>query len=155
MALILVVALAAGAAGVGLLAYNAGVAQGVAAGAKVESAPNSAGPYPYLAGPFHPAGFFGPGMSLLSCLLLFVGFVFVFGLVRRLIWGSFFWHRPFWGGPFWGRHAWRHFEPGQGGPADWQKAWEKGYPPIFEEWHRRAHGQGESTPPATGEPGRA
>jgi hypothetical protein len=142
VALVLLVALAAGAAGVGLLAYNAGLVHGLAQNGQAGLPPAGAAPYPYWGGPFYRVGFFGPGLGLLSCLLLFLGFGFIFTLVRGLLWGGMYgmWRRP------WHR-AW-------GGPGA-QAAWEKGYPPMFEEWHRRAHGQGEPSTPPPSESGQA
>jgi hypothetical protein len=132
ISLVLLAVLVAGAAGVGVLAYNAGVARGLADSGKVVVPPAGVVPYPYL-------GFFGPGFGLLNCLLLFFVFGLFFMVVRGLLWGGLFgmWRRPFW------HRAWG----GPDAPHDWRRAWEKGYPPMFDEWHRRAHGQTEPTPP--------
>ena len=138
---LLLLALLAG--GVGWLTYNAGVARGLAESGKVALPAAGAVPYPYLGGPF----LFGWGLGPLNCLLFFFGFGLIFLLVRGLVWGGVHgaWRRPFGhrgsGGPGmpWGAHA----------------GWEKGYPPIFEEWHRRAHGQGEPSAPPPPDSGRA
>lgn len=111
----------------GYMAYRAGVAQGIAqapdvakaisqsaqTGQPVPVAPMYAYGYPYRWGFWHPFGFFPFG-----CFgaLLFI-FLF-FGLLR-------FAFRP-WG---WGRY-------GHHGP--WGR-WEGGVPPMFSEWHKRAH----------------
>ena len=58
-------------------------------------------------------------------LLLFLFFV-ALRAFRFLFWG------PRWG---WGHHRY--------GP--WGRAWENGVPPMFEEWHKRAHGQSTDT----------
>ena len=135
---LLLLALVAG--GVGWLAYNAGVARGLADSGKVALPAAGVVPYPYLGGPF----FFGWGLGPFNCLLFFFGLGLIFLLVRSLVWGGPFWRRPF------GHHAWG----GPGTPWGAHRAWEKGYPPIFEEWHRRMHGQGEPSAPPP-ESGRA
>jgi hypothetical protein len=145
LTLVLLAMLAAGAAGVGILAYNAGVTRGLAESGKLTLPAPGVGPYPYMGGPFYRVGLFGPGLGLLNCLLLFLGFGLVFTLVRALVWGGFHgWRRPWhraWGGP--------------GTPFGSHGAWEKGYPPMFEEWHRRAHGQGEPPTPPPADSGQA
>ena len=122
----------------GVMAYQAGVVQGVAqaptvATAIAQSAENGQGApvpplmygqgygYGYYPMYGHHFGFFPFGVCG-SILLVF----FFFGLLRML----FF--RPWHSG--WGGH--RH------GP--WGKHWEGGAPSMFDEWHKRAHG--ESTP---------
>jgi hypothetical protein len=126
---LLVLLLIAGAVSLGVYAYNAGVAQGLAESGKLAALTPEEGarlsPY-FYGGPFwHPRpfgfGFFGCFGPLFFILLIFL-------LVRGLVWG----------GP-WGRgHGWRH------GP------WDRGVPPMFDEWHRQAHSQGtEQTPPSS------
>ncbi len=69
------------AAGVGVMAYNAGVVHGVAQSGKIVTGPQ--GVYPYMG--WHPWGFgffFGP---------LFLILFFFFFVVRGLFWGA--WHR--------------------------------------------------------------
>ena len=114
-------------AGVGVAAYQAGLMQGAAAQL------NAAGADPRLLGPGMNFGWRGPlafglGFGLFGLLgLLFKGLLFfgLIALVARLIF------RPRWHGP-WGRGPW-----GQGE-----------VPPMFAEWHRRAHGEA----PAPAEP---
>ena len=136
------------AVGVGLLAYNAGVARGLADSGKLVLPPAGTAPYsyPYGAGPFFHSGFFGPGLGLLNCLAVLAGLWLIFGLLRLVVW------RPHWG---WGgpHGAWSH--EGKGEPHHWRGPWGKGFPPMFEEWHRQAHGQGtdQTTPPS--EPNKA
>jgi len=103
---------------VGLVAYNAGVAHGVAisgavAGAVERDARGAMYPYPYpYAFGWHPWGFgFG-------------GFGFFFPFLFFGLWFLAF-RFLFWGGP-WRRRHWH-----EGGPHD--------LPPAFDEWHRRAH----------------
>ncbi len=106
--------------GVGFFAFNAGVASHI----QVPAAPNGQAPYPYYYGfpfwrpyPFFGFGCFGPLLALLLVFLAFRAFSFLF-------WG-----------PRWGR--WGHMHRG------WRHGWddEGGVPPMFREWHDRAHGQ--------------
>jgi len=110
---LLALVLIAGVAGFGVYVYNVGVAQGVADSARLASPESGGAPYPYYVGPFgyRPFGF---GFGIFGCLIpLFFLFLF-FGLLRGLFWR---------GGRGWGRP--RH--------------WDGGAPPMFEEWHRKAH----------------
>ena len=96
---------------VGVVAYNAGVSQGLAqaAVAAAQAGQGTTGtplpPYPYAYGWYRPWGF-GFGFPIFFLFLFFWLFV-----VRGLFWG-----RP-----------WRRWH-------DYG-----GVPPSFEEWHRRAH----------------
>ena len=120
-ALVLIAAIA----GIGFFAYQAGVAQGspITIQAPSGDANGVPAPYPYYGYgmPFHhPYGFgfgfgcFGPLLALFLLFLAFKSF-------RLMMWG------PRWGG---GHHR---------GP--WGRHWENGVPPMFEEWHKRAHGE--------------
>ncbi len=116
-ALVLLVAVA----GIGYMAFNAGIAQGVAT--KLPTTAPAAGtvPYPYYGMPFgwHAFPFFGFGCfgPLLALLLLFLAF-------RAL---SFVFWGPRWGHMHHMRHEWRH-------------AWENGeVPPMVREVHDRLH----------------
>jgi hypothetical protein len=112
--------LIAAVAGVAFFAFQAGVAQGSPITIESPSGETAPAPYPYYGYgygmPFHrPFGFglgcFGP---LLAFFLVFLAFRFLF-------WG-----------PRWG---WGHYGP-------WRRNWgESGVPPMFEEWHKRAHGE--------------
>jgi len=108
-----------GAVTIGFYAYQAGIAQGLAQSGKlVAPAPPAGIVYPYWGGPFFYHGPFGfGGFGFLGCL---IPLLFFFLLTRLLFWPRYW---------FWGHR-------GPGGPG----AWEKGVPPKFEEWHRRAHG---------------
>lgn len=124
--ILLALLLITGVVSMGVYAYNAGVAQGLVESAKLTDLPPEAAArvYPYYGGPF---GFHRPfGFGFLGCFGPLFFILLLFLLFRGLMWG----------GP-WGRgHGWKY------GP------WEKGVPPMFEEWHRQAHSQGgESTPP--------
>lgn len=106
VAVLLVLLVGAGVAGI---AYNAGVARGIAGSGQVAPPPPGVAPYPYYGPYWH--GPFGFGFFGFLFPLLF--FFLIFALLKGLFWG----HR--WGG-YYGR-------------------WGGGVPPMFEEWHRRAH----------------
>lgn len=65
----------------------------------------------------HHFGFFPGGI----CFSIFFVFLF-FGLLKMLFFGRMH-HGGHWRGGAWGRH------------------WEDGAPPMFNEWHKRAHGE--------------
>jgi len=119
-ALVLIAAIA----GIGFFAFRAGVAQGSPITLQAPSGETAPAPYPYygFGMPYHgPFGFgfgFGCFGPLLALFLLFVAL----RSFRFLFWGHRF---------GWGHH--RH------GP--WGMRWENGVPPMFEEWHKRAHGE--------------
>ncbi len=101
-------------AGIGIYAYNIGVAQGLAGSAGL-AAPGVA-PHLYYGRPFffRPFGF-GFAGCLFPLLFIFLGLILLRGL---------FWHGR------WGRGYWGHGPHGR---------WEQDVPPMFEEWHRKAH----------------
>ncbi|MDE3091146.1 MAG: hypothetical protein KGJ80_17360 [Chloroflexota bacterium] len=115
LGVLLAVVLIVGAVGVGVYAYNAGVAQGMIESGKVVAPATGVAPYPYYGGPFsfHP---FGWGFGFLGCLFPLLFFFLFFGLMRAIFWG--------------GRWGWRH-----------HRHWENGAPPMVEEWHRKMHEQ--------------
>ncbi|MBI3537228.1 MAG: hypothetical protein HY070_06700 [Chloroflexi bacterium] len=92
--------------GVGVYAYNAGIAQGVIDSGKL-TAPV---PNPYFGFGYHPFGF-GAFGCFAPLLFLFL----IFGLMRLVF--------------FRGHYGWR----GR------MMHGEKDVPPMFEEWHKRAH----------------
>lgn len=120
----------------GFMAYKAGVAQGIAQAPEVAAAieksaengqvvpvpPMMYGPgygygYPYGFGYHH----FNPfGAICFSFLFLFL----FFGAMRLIFFRGM-------------RHGWGHH--GHHGP--WGKSWEGGIPSMFDEWHKRAHGE--------------
>jgi len=118
-ALVLVAAIA----GIGFFAYQAGVAHGSPVTLQAPSGGTAPAPYPYFGYgmPWHAFPFFGFGcFGLLIPLFLFFLAMRAF---RFLFWG------PRWGhmhGPW--RHGWHE---------------EGGVPPMFSEWHDRAHGKAE------------
>jgi hypothetical protein len=119
--------LIAAVAGIAFFAFQAGVAQGspITIEAPSGDANPVPAPYPYYGYgmPFHrPFGFgygFGCFGPLLAFFLIFVAFRFLF-------WG-----------PRWGHHR-----------GHWGRHWEGGAPPMFEEWHKRAHGQSPDAEPS-------
>ena len=125
--------LIAAVAGVAFFAFQAGVAQGSPITIQAPSGETAPLPYPYYGyAPFHrPFGF-----GFLGCLIPLFFFLLLFGAFRFLLWG-----------PRWGYRGW----PGGHGP--WGRHWENGVPPMFEEWHKRAHGEktdtGSSEPAGT------
>lgn len=112
--IVAVVALVALLGVAGVSVYNAGVTEGLAQSGQLASpGAGAVAAYPYY-GPYigHGPGFgFGIFGFLFTLLFLFL----IFGLVRA----------AFGRGREWGP---------RGGPRDWT-----GGPPMFEEWHRRAH----------------
>jgi hypothetical protein len=111
-------------AAIGYFAFQAGVAQGSPITIEAPSGETAPVPYPYHWGwgmPFHRP--FGFGFGFFGFLFLLFLFFIALRALRFLFWG------PRWG---WGHH--------QHGP--WGR-WENGVPPMFDEWHKRAHGQPE------------
>ena len=120
-ALVLIAALA----GIAFFAFQAGVAQGSPITIEAPAGDANALPMPY---PYygyghgmrfhHPFGFgfgcFGPLIALFLFFLVLKAFRFTFWGPR---WGHMGHHR----GPWGSRH------------------WENGVPPMFDEWHKRAH----------------
>ena len=102
-----------GIAGVGYYGYQMGLAQGAAHVAPAAGAAAAAvPPYYWYPHPFFP--FWGLG-CLIPLFLLFL----IFGALRMA---------------FWRGHAMGH--------GGWRNRWsEGGVPPMFEEWHKRAHDQ--------------
>ncbi|MEW5958269.1 MAG: hypothetical protein AB1801_11125 [Chloroflexota bacterium] len=130
LGILLALALIAGAAGLGAYAYNLGVAQGLVQSGKLSDLPPGAEmrAYPYYYG--GPFWFHRPfGFGFLGCFgpLLFLFLIFV--LFRGLWWGGRWGHG----------HGWSHGH------------WDRGVPPMFEEWHRQAHQGTEQTPPPAGD----
>lgn len=117
----------------GFMAYKAGIAQGVSQAPAVATAISQAAEngqaVPPMVGPgygygFHPYGFGYPhhfGFFPLGGICFSIFFIFLFFGFLKMI---FF--RPW-------RHGHMH------GP--WSRHWEGGVPPMFNEWHKRAHGE--------------
>ena len=113
-------------AAIGFFAFRAGVAQGSPITIEAPSGETAPMPYPYYGYgyghgmPFHRP--FGFGFGFFGFLILLFLFFAALRAFRFLLWG------PRWG---WGHH---------GGHGPWGR-WENGMPPMFEEWHKRAHGE--------------
>jgi hypothetical protein len=112
LGILLTLVLVAGAIGVGVNAYNMGVAQGLAASGKLDVPTTGIAPMPYW---YRPMGWHYGGFGPLSCLFPILFFFLFFGLMR-----AFFWRGR------WGMHHHGH-------------KWEGGVPPMLEEWHRKMH----------------
>jgi hypothetical protein len=113
-------------AGIAFFAYNAGVAAQLPA----QPAAGAQPPVPYYYGyPYsHPFPFFSPFFGCFAALFgLFLIFL-AFRAFSFMLWG-----------PRWGRWGHRHHGWRQGSDE------EGGVPPMFRDWHDRAHGQ----PPAS------
>jgi hypothetical protein len=113
-------------AGIAFFAYNAGVMHGAALDVKTITTPAEGQPFPFYGHGmmFHhtfPLFGFGCFGILIPIFLLFLAFA----AMRHLLWG------PRWGGG-WGHH--RHGMHGRWGDNE-------GVPPMFAEWHKRAHGE--------------
>ena len=120
-ALVLIAAIS----GIGFFAFRAGVAQGSPITIEAPSGESAPAPYPYYGfgyGPrfHHPFGF---GLGCFGILVPLFLFFFAMKAFRMMIWG------PRWG---WGHH--RHHGP-------WGRHWENGVPPMFDEWHKKVHGE--------------
>ncbi len=99
--------------GAALYAYNVGVTQGLTNSGTLVAPTAPIAPFPYYGPFFHPFGF---GFGAFSCLFPFLFFLLFFAILR-----GFFWRGH------WGMH---------------RGDWERGVPPRFEEWHKRAHEEG-------------
>jgi hypothetical protein len=120
----------------GFMAYKAGVAQGVIQAPAVATAISQAAengqaaPVPPMYGYGHPYRGYGYphhfGFFPLGAICFSIFFVFLFfGLLKMI-----FFRRM--------RHGWGHH-------GHWKKDWESGVPPMFDEWHKRAHEGGEKS----------
>ncbi len=121
-ALVLIAVIAA----IGYFAFQAGVAKGSPITIEAPSGQTAPMPYPYYGWgmPFHRP--FGFGFGFFGFLFVIFLFFIALRVLRVLFWG------PRWGHPM-GHH--------HGGHGPWGRSWENGAPPIFEEWHKRAHGE--------------
>jgi hypothetical protein len=119
-ALVLIAAIA----GIAFFAYQSGVTHGSPVTLEAPSGQSVPAPYPYpyYGMPFRPWGF---GFGCFGILIPLFLFFLAFSAFRFLLWG-----------PRWG---WRHHHHGP-----WGREWNGDVPPMFEEWHKRAHGE----PPA-------
>jgi hypothetical protein len=122
-ALVLVAAIA----GIGFFAFRAGVAQGSPITIEAPSGDTSVAPVPYphygygYGMPFQHRAHFGFGFGCFGILIPLFLFFLAMKAFRFAFWG------PRWG---WGGHHGR-----------WGRHWENGVPPMFDEWHKRSHGE--------------
>ena len=109
--------------GIAFLAFQAGVAQGSPITIDAPSGESMPAPYPYYGYgmPFHRPWGFGFGLGCLGPILLVFLLFVALRSFRFLFWG------PRWG---WGEAR-----------GHWRRHWEGGVPPMFEEWHKRSHGE--------------
>ena len=114
-------------AGIAYFAFNAGVAQGSPVTIQAPEGQSLPAPYPpfgYGYGwgmPFHHP--FGFGFGCFGILIPLFLFFLAMKAFRFMIWG-----------PRWGHGMHVH------GP--WRHGWgENGFPPMIDEWHKRAHGE--------------
>ena len=112
--------------GIGFFAFRAGVAQGSPITIEAPSGDANVVPMPYphygygYGKPFHRP--FGFGLGCFGILIPLLLFFLAMKAFRMMVWGAR------WG---WGHH--RH------GP--WDRHWEGGVPPMFDEWHKKSHGE--------------
>jgi len=124
-AIVATLVLIAAIAGIAYFAFNAGVAQGSPITLQSPEGQNVPAPYPpfgYGYGmPFHHP--FGFGLGCFGILIPLFLFFLAMKAFRFMFWG-----------PRFGHHM--------GGHGPWRHGWgENGLPPMFEEWHKRAHGE--------------
>ena len=111
-------------AGIAFFAFNAGVAQGSPVTIEAPAGQSAQAPYPYFGHgygygmPFHRP--FGMGFGCFGLLIPLFLFFVAMKAFRIMTWGPRMGHMH-------GHGPWRH---GCG---------ENGLPPMFEEWHKRAH----------------
>ncbi len=118
--IVLLVGLVLGALLVGVLAYNAGVAQGVVQAAEGVLPAGGISPYHYGLRGF---GLHGPGSFLLYCLVVPFLFFMFFGVMKMVFAPWRMGHR---------RHGW-----GWKGSDERRRHFEE----MASEWHRKEHGE--------------
>jgi hypothetical protein len=125
--IVLVLVLTGAVIALGALAYDAGVRQGIVMGAQTAAGSSEQALYPPYMAPYG-APWVGFGGLLCVGAVVFVMILFlVFGLARAFSW------RRHWAGHAMHRGPWAT-PPGTGSGEAAQAV-----PPIFTEWHRRAH----------------
>ena len=117
--------LVAAIAGIAFFAFQAGVSQGSPITIQAPDGQTAPVPYPYYGWgmPFHRPLGFGYGFGCFGPLLVLFLFFLAMRAFRFAFWG------PRWG---WGHHSMH-------GRGPWSRHWENGVPPMFDEWHKRAH----------------
>ena len=115
-----VLVLIAAIAGVGFFAYQAGVANGSPISIEAPAGDTSVVPVPYFGYGYgmryHPFGF---GFGCFGILIPLFLFFLSMKAMRFIFWGPRFGHRM----------------------GHWGRRWEGGAPSMFDEWHKRAHGE--------------
>ncbi len=112
--------LIAAVAGIAFFAFQAGVMRGSPVTIEAPSGESVPAPYPYYGhGMSYHRPHFGFGFGFFGFLITLFLFLFALRAFRFLFWGS-----------RWGHHK-----------GHWGRHWEGGAPPMFEEWHKRAHGE--------------
>ena len=110
-------------AGIAYFAYQAGVVHGSPVTIQAPSGESAPVPYPFYGYgygmPFHRP--FGFGLGCFGPLIVLFLLFFALRAFRMIFWG------PHWG---WGHHH-----------GMWRGHGENGVPPMFDEWHKRAHGE--------------
>jgi len=104
-------------AGIAFFAFQAGVAQGSPVTIQAPSGESVPAPMPYYGYGmrfYHPFGF---GLGCFGLLIPLFLFFLAMKAFRFMFWG-----------PRWGHHM-----------GHWGRRWEGGAPPMFDEWHKRAH----------------
>lgn len=118
-------------AAVGVFAFQAGMSRGAGLNLPVggdelrqfgRGFGHGFGGMPFMG---HIGGFFFLPFLFLKCLIPLILLFLVFGIIRRMMWGRHMMHGH---GP-WGQHGER-----------------EGVPPMFDEWHRRAHAKPDEKP---------
>ncbi len=111
---------------IAIFAFNAGITKGSPVTIQAPSGETSPAPYPYYGYPmFRPFGF-GWGLGCLGALIPLFFLFIALSAFRFLLWG-----------PRWGHRMHRFGHEGRG--------WGEGVPPMFDEWHKRAHGETSET----------
>ena len=119
--IISVLVLIAAVAGIAFFAYQAGFANGSPVTLEAPSGQSVPAPYPY---PYYGMPFYRPwgwGFGCFGILIPLFLFFLAIHAFRVLFWGT-----------RWGRGY---------GHGPWRHGWEGDVPPMFNDWHKRAHGE--------------
>jgi hypothetical protein len=118
--------LVAAIAGIAFFAFQAGVTQG--SPVTIQAPSGDTAPMPYYGMPYGFRGYHGMPFFGFGCFGILIPLFLLFLAMRAF-------RFAFWG-PRWG-HA-MHGGHGPWGRSGWG---ESGVPPMFDEWHKRAHGE--------------
>ena len=114
-----VLVLIAAVAGIAFFAYQAGFANGSPVTLEAPTGQSVPAPYPY---PYYGMPFYRPwgfGFGCFGILIPIFLFFLVLSALRFLFWGP--------------RLGWRHHH------GAWKRGWDEDVPPMFDDWHKRAH----------------